>query len=68
MEWKAFAAILNFICPLFGRGLLSWKLLPSAAAVTVLTLFFMVETEGDFLGNVKWLCSNIACRPSHLVV
>ncbi|KAL9406494.1 hypothetical protein Peur_003466 [Populus x canadensis] len=41
IEWKAFAAILDFICPLFGSGLVPLEILSSAAAVTSRTLFIV---------------------------
>lgn len=42
IEWKACAAILDFICPLFGRGFLPPKLLVIAVAGTLLTLLLIV--------------------------
>jgi hypothetical protein len=41
IEWKAFAAILDFICPLFGSGLVPLEILSSAAAVISRTLFIV---------------------------
>jgi hypothetical protein len=48
IEWKACAAILDFICPLFGRGFLPPKLLVIAVARTLLPLFAHCVNKGDF--------------------
>jgi hypothetical protein len=49
MECRAFLAILNLICPLFGRGFdLLLKLsaaTPSAAATSYILLFILQPTE-----------------------
>ncbi|KAG6788295.1 hypothetical protein POTOM_004357 [Populus tomentosa] len=47
IEWKAFAAILDFICPLFGSGLVPLEILSSAAAVTSRTLFIVYIKESE---------------------
>ncbi|KAB5573538.1 hypothetical protein DKX38_000732 [Salix brachista] len=47
IEWKAFAAILDFICPLFGSGLVPLEILPSAAAVTSQTLFIVYIKKSE---------------------
>uniref|UniRef100_A0A6N2KRE2 Uncharacterized protein n=1 Tax=Salix viminalis TaxID=40686 RepID=A0A6N2KRE2_SALVM len=42
IEWKAFAAILDFICPLFGSGLVPLEILPSAAGSNITDLIHCV--------------------------